>query len=575
MEQGANWLMMKYIIIAVIILIAVIIVGFMFRKKHNAEIERLEQLKLQIQNKPILEELTKVKQLNMNGQTEEMFERWRAVWTEIMDLHIPKIDASLFDAEDAIDRFNFGKASKIEQEIEVRIEKVDQQMNEILSELSDLIGSEEKNRSEMDLMKDHYRQARKTLLAHQHSYGAAAGPLEKKLESFTPLFSEYDKLTEEGNYLEARETVMGLSDEGDYVFSLIDNIPPLLADVQSKIPASIQELRSGQREMESQSYYLNHLELTGQLDAMEQELAHMKEEIAELKIAETTVKAEAMKDRIDSFYELLEKEVEAKHFVDQYKVQTGRQLDTVSSETRDTYDECAVVQQSYKISESDAAIPRACLDKLKELQRRFDLLESRTQEEQAAYSSLEEELVNIRKELAEVDVAQSGLAGSLKNLRIDENEARKKLEHLKRQLQETDRMLHKANTPGIPEEMDVRLEEAEEHLFVAMQGLQEVPLNMKLVDSYLTKAEKCIDEVEEKAKEMIENVLLVERIIQYGNRYRKTNPQMNAKLMEAEESFRQLRYSKALEEAATAVENFEPGSMKRIEVLVKEDAWRV
>ncbi|MDN3450576.1 septation ring formation regulator EzrA [Planococcus sp. APC 3906] len=567
--------MMKYIIIAVIILIAVIIVGFMFRKKHNAEIERLEQLKLQIQNKPILEELTKVKQLNMNGQTEEMFERWRAVWTEIMDLHIPKIDASLFDAEDAIDRFNFGKASKIEQEIEVRIEKVDQQMNEILSELSDLIGSEEKNRSEMDLMKDHYRQARKTLLAHQHSYGAAAGPLEKKLESFTPLFSEYDKLTEEGNYLEARETVMGLSDEGDYVFSLIDNIPPLLADVQSKIPASIQELRSGQREMESQSYYLNHLELTGQLDAMEQELAHMKEEIAELKIAETTVKAEAMKDRIDSFYELLEKEVEAKHFVDQYKVQTGRQLDTVSSETRDTYDECAVVQQSYKISESDAAIPRACLDKLKELQRRFDLLESRTQEEQAAYSSLEEELVNIRKELAEVDVAQSGLAGSLKNLRIDENEARKKLEHLKRQLQETDRMLHKANTPGIPEEMDVRLEEAEEHLFVAMQGLQEVPLNMKLVDSYLTKAEKCIDEVEEKAKEMIENVLLVERIIQYGNRYRKTNPQMNAKLMEAEESFRQLRYSKALEEAATAVENFEPGSMKRIEVLVKEDAWRV
>ena len=136
-------------------------------------------------------------------------------------------------------------------------------------------------------------------------------------------------------------------------------------------------------------------------------------------------------------------------------------------------------------------------------------------------------------------------------------------------------MLHKANTPGIPEEMDVRLEEAEEHLFVAMQGLQEVPLNMKLVDSYLTKAEKCIDEVEEKAKEMVENVLLVERIIQYGNRYRKTNPQMNAKLMEAEESFRQLRYSKALEEAATAVENFEPGSMKRIEVLVKEDAWRV
>lgn len=566
--------MMKYIIIAVIILLAAITVGFLFRKKHSAEIERLEQLKLQIQNKPILEELTKVKQLNMNGQTEEMFERWRNIWTEVMDVHIPKIDASLFDAEDAIDRFKFGKASSIEKDIEARIENVDQQMNDILVELEELIGSEEKNRSEMDLMKEQYRQARKNLLAHQHSYGAAAGPLEKKLESFTPLFNEYDELTEQGNYLEAREIVMNLAVEGDYVFSLIDDIPPLLTDVQSKIPSYINELRNGQREMESQSYYLNHLELTDQLNAMEDELAVLKQNIAELNIAEAKEEAESMKDKIDSFYELLEKEVKAKHYVDQYKVETGRQLEIVSRETNAMAEECAIVQQSYKIPESEASIPIDCLDKLEELQRRFDLLESRTGEAQSAYSSLEEELAYIREELTRIDITQNDFSNSLRSLRIDENAARKKLENLKRQLQETDRMLHKANMPGIPEEMDVRLEEAEEHLFVAMQGLQEVPLNMKLVDNYLMKAEKCIDEVDDKATEMVENVQLIERIIQYGNRYRKTNPQMNAKLMEAEESFRQLRYTKALEEAATAVENFEPGSMKRIEVLVKEDAWR-
>src|SRR5690606_11512835 len=145
--------MMKYIIIAVIILLAIIIVGLLFRKKLNAEIERLEQLKLQIQNKPILEELTKVKQLNMNGQTEEMFERWREIWTEMMDVHIPKIDALLFDADEAINRFRFGKATELETDIEVRIDEVDRQMNEILSELEELIGSEEKNRSEMDIMK--------------------------------------------------------------------------------------------------------------------------------------------------------------------------------------------------------------------------------------------------------------------------------------------------------------------------------------------------------------------------------------------------------------------------------------
>ncbi|RLQ91865.1 septation ring formation regulator EzrA [Planomicrobium sp. Y74] len=567
--------MVKYIIIAVIILLAVIIVGFMFRKKHHAEIERLEQLKLQIQNKPILEELTKVKQLNMNGQTEEMFERWRATWTEVMDVHIPQVDGMLFDAEDAVDRFNFGKATAFENKAEEKIDQIDRQMNEILIELEELIGSDEKNRSEMDLLRDQYRQARKSLLAHQHSYGAAAGPLEKKLETFTPLFEEYDQLTSEGNYLKAREIVISLSGEGKHIFRLIEVIPPLLADIQSKIPSYINELRNGIRGMESQSYYLEHLEITKQLDAMEIDLAAAKEQVINLNVEEPKNAVEDMKAKVDSYYELLENEVEAKHYVDQHKDETAETLEKVTADTREMSDECAVVQQSYKIPEQDAKIPKTCLETLEELQKRFDLLESRTNEDQSAYSSLQQELSEIRAELESVNSTQNTFSESLKSLRTDEHKARARLEVLKRKLQETDRMLHKANTPGIPEEMDVRLEEAEENLFVAMQGLQEVPLNMKLVDNYLVKAERSIEEVEEKAVEMVENVQLIERIIQYGNRYRKTNPQMNQKLMEAEESFRQLRYTKALEEAATAVENFEPGSMKRIEVLGKESAWRV
>ena len=67
--------------------------------------------------------------------------------------------------------------------------------------------------------------------------------------------------------------------------------------------------------------------------------------------------------------------------------------------------------------------------------------------------------------------------------------------------------MQKANIPGIPEDMDVRLEEAEENIYVAMQSLQEVPLNMALVENYLAKAEACMEEVHKRAKEMLENVL--------------------------------------------------------------------
>lgn len=111
---------MKYIIIAIIVLIALFVVGFIIRRKHTNEIERLENEKHQIQNKPILEEMTKVKQLNMNGQTEEMFESWRNSWTEVMDVYMPRIDALLFDAEENIDKFRFKHAASLEREIQDR-----------------------------------------------------------------------------------------------------------------------------------------------------------------------------------------------------------------------------------------------------------------------------------------------------------------------------------------------------------------------------------------------------------------------------------------------------------------------
>lgn len=159
----------------------------------------------------------------------------------------------------------------------------------------------------------------------------------------------------------------------------------------------------------------------------------------------------------------------------------------------------------------------------------------------------------------------------MKNLRIDENNARKELDTLKKLLQNTERMLHKANMPGVPEEMDARLEEAEEQIFIVVQSLQEIPLNMEAVHSHLLNTKKCIEDVHERAEEMITNVMLIERMIQYGNRYRATNATVHARLLEAEEAFHQFRYVKALEDAAHAVESIEPGAIKRIEALVQEE----
>lgn len=561
---------MRYVIIPIIVLIIMTVIAFLFRRKHISEIEKLENEKLQIQHKPILEEMTKVKQLNMTGETEEKFERWRNEWTDVMDVHMPKIDSLLFDVEDMVDRFRFRKATETEKLIQEKIRYCDKKMNEILHELNELVGSEEKNRIEIEQLKEQHRVARKTVLAHQHSFGMTANPLEKELESFNPKFAEYDELTAHGNYLQAREIVISLTEKGTRLFGLIHDIPALLTDLQNKIPSSIRELRNGSREMEEQGYYLQHLELNKHLDQIEQEIEGLLKKMADLEIEAVQEQAHDINDRIDSFYDALENEVNAKRYVDVNFDALSELLSSVTTLTKDTSNEAAYVQQSYRLDEKEAHIPQTSLKKLEQLENRFGLLHERVEEGGSAYSSLQQEMQDITSELEQISEEQEVFANRLKNLRIDELNVRTQLEELNRRLQNTERKLQKGNIPGIPDEMEARLEEADEQLYIVSQSLQETPLNMNLVHAYLGDAEKAVADVTERVEELLENVMLIEWIIQYGNRYRATHPETHNRLLDAEESFRQFRYNKALEEAATAVEDVEPGAMKKIEELVKE-----
>jgi len=562
---------MKYIIIAVVVLLVLLSVGFYFRRKHNAEIERLDKEKMQIQHYPLYEELTKIKALNMNGQTEELFENWRNAWAEVIDVHITKIDALLFDAEEYIDRFKFKKASAIQKEISEKIEVCEQTRLKIINELEELIGSEEKNRIEMEQLKDYYRQARKTILAHQHSFGPAITALEEKIEAFTPKFEQFDQLTQDGNYMQAREIVLLLNNEAQEIFSYLSEIPTLLTEVQTKIPTAIHELRSGQREMEEQSYYLLHLELTEYLDKVEDELDGMKEAIANIEINPVKERIEKINGEIDQFYDLLEKEVIARNFVEKNLHSTRESLYKVIGITRELCDEAAYVQHSYRLPEQEAEIPKAALKQLEIAQKKFDLIEHRAVEQKSAYSSLQEELQEIQNEIEHLQEILDNFSNRLKNLRIDENKARTELDHLRRDLQNIERTLQRANIPGIPEEMKARIDEADEQIFIVSKSLQEVPLNMEHVHANLVNAKKCIQDLEERANEMILNVLLIERIIQYGNRYRANNPQVHEQLLEAEEAFHQFRYMKALEDAGAAVESIEAGALKKIEALIQEE----
>lgn len=557
------------IIVIVLLIIAINIFVISFRRKHIQRIKVLEKRKTEIQHKPIFEEMTKIKQLNMTGETEEKFESWRADWTKVIDIHMPEIDNLFFDAEEQIDRFKMGKIKETFMKIEQKITSCETKMNEILTGLDLLIGSEEKNRVEMEALQEGHRAARKKILAHQPAFGMTVRLLEEELEKFNPKLVEYETLTDNGNYLQAREIVMELTEKGNWLFPLIEEMPTILTDIQHTIPTSIRELRNGIREMEGQAYYLGHLELPHKLKIIEKALEEMLVKVNQLEMEGVVERATEIHDELDGFYDALEKEVISRHFVEKEYEDVYEELHRVTDFIEKTLEETTYVQQSYRLPEQEAEIPKTTLEEIDKVNKSFALMTGEIKKNNAAYSSLEEQLKAFHETAIKIEVTIQAFAERINNLRNDEHKVREEVEGLAKELHETDRSLQRANIPGIPSDLDARLDEAEEHLYVVKQSLEEIPLNMAIVYSYLENAKKSVHDVKEKTEELLENVMLIEYIIQYGNRYRAANENIHMQLQEAEESFRQFRYAKALEEAATAVEAAEPGAMKKIEELLQ------
>lgn len=562
---------MQYIIIPIVILLVIIFVLLQQQRKHRKILQSLEEQKHEMQHKPINEELTKVKALNMNGQTEEMFDRWRQMNDEIKVTYVKEINELLYDIEDHIGSFKFKKATKLEEEIKEYLKRAKQSQEKIISELDELIGSEEKNRIEIEELNEKYKGARKTLLAHQHAFGDALPALEERLEAFTPKSEEFNELTENGNYLEARSLVEQLQQEAESFLKLIHDIPTLLTDVQTNIPTALAEIRGGYAEMEGQGYYLRHLELIDAFEQVDEEVQDLKKDMRNLELDTIRQRIEDLNETIDYFYNVLENEVMAKQYLDKYCDGMFSKITKLQQSLRHTITEAEYVQESYHLSEEEADIPRECLRQLELLQKRYDLVAMQVREGKSAYSSLRDELEVIDLTVGKTMNIHEEFSKRMKNLRVDEEDARQRLAAVERELQVTERMLHKANMPGIPAQLQADLESVAEHIYVVQEGLLQVPLDMNDVSDKVVQAEQAMQDVSQAAHQLIDDVQAIERIIQYGNRYRATNARLDERLTEAEKAFVNAQYKNALEEAGAAVEEVEPGALDKIHQRVEVD----
>ncbi|KQL37922.1 hypothetical protein AN960_13175 [Bacillus sp. FJAT-25509] len=563
-----------YVILVVIgIVIALMIVALTIRQRLYKKLDELEAWRMQLMSKPVTDELSKLKALNMTGQTEELFDKWRTDWDELVTTFLPKVTDSISVIDEAINKYHFMKAKAGISEIEGSLTEAESSVEKILNEVSDLVGSEEQNNSDIEMLNQEYLEQRKLLLTHRHLYSISETQLEQKMDEIKQQVQLFNETTEKGNYLEARGLVREIADQVHILKTNMEIIPDLYIESSTTMPSQIHNLVDGLKQMKAEGYALDFEVLENETIDCSKICIECVELIKKLEITEANDKLEFVKAKVDSIYDLLEKEVESKFVVEKEIWTAQEEIQSIREDNLKTKEETQLVQQIYELSEEDTQAQKMVEKQVSIITKRFELLQIRVAEQDLAFSVIREELDLLKNQMEDVKESHLMYVEMLKALRKDELQARDQLIEMKRLMLEVKRLVQISNLPGMPVSSMKQIQDAQESMQIVYLELEKKPLKMTHVSFLLEKAVTTVSDCYNDTKYMIEQGYFVEKVIQYGNRYRSKNVQMATSMDKAEQLFREFQYNEALEEAAVSIEKVEPGAIDKLQEILNEQKY--
>ncbi|WP_099158786.1 septation ring formation regulator EzrA [Virgibacillus ndiopensis] len=556
---------MAYFIGIVLVIIALIIVGLILRKRIYDIVDRLESWKMDIMNRNVASQISQIKSLNLSGETQEKFETWKDRWEYIVTRELPDIEEELFDAEEAADRYRFQSAKKILRKAEQILQSIENDIEKMLEELDQLLESEESSRIEIEQIQPDIKALRKKLSQNRYQYGKAEVRFEVEIDELEEKLAEYHNLTQSGDYFDAQKVVDELKVNLEILQQQIEEFPAILKACKHDLPAQLDDLFTGLKGMKDDGYRVEHLGFEKEIHNYQRRLLDCVNSLEKGDTSDSKSIISEAEERIKEMYQLLEKEAIAKSYMETKTPSYRILLDELGTSFDDTKVEVEQLKQAYYFEDSDME-KYLSLDKtITQLQKQFKELSHDMENEDMAHSDLRVILEGGFQQIEALQQEHEEFKKLIHNLRKDELEAKEKLTEMKNQLYNTMKKLDKSNIPGVPNHIWDMAEAANEKNVRVLKALEKQPLDITEVQHALAEAQIAVDDAIEKTDMMLDQAYLTEQVIQYANRYRSMYPLLAAKLAESERLFRSYEYEVALEQAAKALEEIEPGALKRIE----------
>lgn len=558
--------MVLYIILAIIVII-LIIVGVLFYMRSNKSqiIEKAEERKVKVEQLPYDESLSQLSELNLTGETKSTYNNLKQSSLDSKNQFLVPVEEKIHNAEGLLDKFKFSQAQTEVDEAHEMMDQYEANYNELTTKVENIIGLHKESDHLYEECTTDYREMKRDVLANRHQFGEAAAPLEQEIESFVPEMETYETLKTEGNYNQAHEHIKTLNDDMNYLKKDMDEIPDLIREAQKELPGQFQDLKYGCRDLKVEGYDLDHVKIDSTLQTLKTELSFVEPMISRLELDEANEKLNSINDRLDEMYDLIEHEVTAKNEVEETKEVITDNLFRAKEMNYTLQTEIEYVRENYYINESDVQNVRQFENEIQNMIAVYDDILKEMSKSAVRYSEVQDNLKYIEEHVDVINEKQEKLQNHLIQLREDEAEAEDNILRVQSKKEEVYRKLLASNLPSVPERFIIMKNEIDYEVREVNKKFSVRPIHVKQLKDKVSKVVLQMNKFEDEATDVLVNAVYAEKLIEYGNRYRKDSSNIDKSLNEAERLFKNNRYKRSIEISEQALESVEPGVTKQIE----------
>lgn len=558
--------MVLYIILAIIVII-LIAVGALFYLRSNKRqiIEKAIERKNEIETLPFDQNLAQLSKLNLKGETKTKYDAMKKDNVESTNKYLAPVEEKIHNAEALLDKFSFNASQSEIDDANELMDSYEQSYQQQLEDVNEIIALYKDNDELYDKCKVDYREMKRDVLANRHQFGEAASLLETEIEKFEPRLEQYEVLKADGNYVQAHNHIAALNEQMKQLRSYMEEIPELIRETQKELPGQFQDLKYGCCDLKVEGYDLDHVKVDSTLQSLKTELSFVEPLISRLELEEANDKLANINDKLDDMYDLIEHEVKAKNDVEETKDIITDNLFKAKDMNYTLQTEIEYVRENYYINESDAQSVRQFENEIQSLISVYDDILKEMSKSAVRYSEVQDNLQYLEDHVTVINDKQEKLQNHLIQLREDEAEAEDNLLRVQSKKEEVYRRLLASNLTSVPERFIIMKNEIDHEVRDVNEQFSERPIHVKQLKDKVSKIVIQMNTFEDEANDVLVNAVYAEKLIQYGNRYRKDYSNVDKSLNEAERLFKNNRYKRAIEIAEQALESVEPGVTKHIE----------